>query len=668
MKYAKPEWRNGQPYNPDFADVYFSADNGLAESEHVFIQHNQLLERFKQVAAQAVDNNASQFVIAETGFGSGLNFLLTVKHWLQHSHASQTLCFYSLEHAPFCLQDLQRAQQAWPQLAEFAQALQQAYQVASDGFHLLELFSGRVRLVLMIGEAEQMLGQCQASVDAWFLDGFAPALNQQMWSRGLFQQIKRLSRPGTTFSTYTAVGDVRRGLADVGFAVQKVAGCGNKRHMLKGEFMPQAVPASSAPGYQPWFEGAVSNLGRKSHIAIIGAGIAGLTTAWSLVKRGFKVTVLEQGRRYGAQASGNPHAMLMPRLSLQDAADAEFYSSAYFHALRCLQQLDPQQQGWQQSGGLQLPSTERIRKQIADYPQTDQLVQVLDAQQASEVCGLTVNESAQYFPLAANLQPVKILARLVEVMGDALTIHYSTTLASFERVDEQWKLKQPDGETIASVDGLIFCNAWQVKLQSAFGHLTIQPARGQLSILQANAQSRRLKLPVSSEGYLLPAIEQQHIVGASFELDDCCDQLRDTEHQQNLQAIHSWQPELFSAVDIIGGRASVRAVTPDRMPVLGAAPDMAAYLQDYADFYKGKAAHNYHTGQYLPHLYINSGHGARGFSSAFLCAELLAAGICNESLPVSNRVRYALHPARFLIRRLKKAQTSIKNQRLFNNE
>lgn len=664
MKYAKPEWRNGQPYNPDFADVYFSADNGLAESEHVFIQHNQLLERFKRVAAQALDNNASQFVIAETGFGSGLNFLLTVKHWLQLSHASQTLCFYSVEHAPFCLEDLQRAQQAWPELTELAQALQQAYQIACDGFHLLELFTGRVRLILMIGEAEQMLGQCQARVDAWFLDGFAPALNQQMWSRGLFQQIKRLSRPGTTFSTYTAVGDVRRGLTEAGFDVQKVAGCGNKRHMLKGEFMPRAVPASTAPGYQPWFEGAVSNLGRNSHIAIIGAGIAGLSTAWSLVKRGFKVTVLEQGQSYGEQASGNPHAMLMPRLSLQDAADAEFYSSAYFYALRCLRQLDPQQQGWQQNGGLQLASTERIKKQMADYPQTDELVQVLDAQQAGDVCGLPMSEPVQYFPLAASLQPLKILAHLIEVMGDALTIHYSTTLASFDRVDEQWQLKQPDGETIASVDGLIFCNAWQVKQLPAFAHLAIQPARGQLSVLQANAHSRRLKLPVSSEGYLLPAIEQQHIAGASFELDDCCDQLRDTEHQQNLQAIHNWQPGLFSAKDIIGGRASVRAVTPDRIPVLGAAPDMAACMKDYADLYKGKAVHSYHNGNYLPHLYINSGHGARGFSSAFLCAELLAAGICNESLPVSNRVRYALHPARFLIRRLKKSANQHKKSKI----
>jgi len=664
MKYAKPEWRNGQPYNPDFADVYFSADNGLVESEHVFIQHNQLPARFKRVAEQAIDNNASQFVIGETGFGSGLNFLLTVKHWLQHSHVSQTLCFYSLEHAPFCLEDLQRAHQAWPELTEYAQALQQAYQIASDGFHLLELFTGRVRLILMIGEAEQMLSQCQASVDAWFLDGFAPALNQQMWSRGLFQQVKRLSRAGTTFSTYTAVGDVRRGLIEAGFVVQKVAGCGNKRHMLKGEFMPQATHASTAPGYQPWFEGSDSKLNRGSHIAIIGAGIAGLSTAWSLVKRGFRVSVLEQGPSYGAQASGNPHAMLMPRLSLQDAADAEFYNAAYFHALRCLQQLDPQQQGWQQSGGLQLPSSERIRKQIAAYPQSAQLVQVLDSQRASEVSGLPIGESVQYFPLAASLQPRKILARLIEAMGDALTIHYATSLASFARVGEQWQLCQPDGETIGLVEGLIFCNAWQIKQLPSFRHLYIQPARGQLSVLQANAHSRRLKLPVSSEGYLLPAIQQQHIAGASFELDDCYEQLRDTEHQQNLQTIHSWQPDLFSAADIIGGRASVRAVTPDRMPVLGAAPDMHGYLQDYADLYKGKAAHSYNNGRYLPHLYINSGHGARGFSSAFLCAELLAASICNESLPVSNRVRYALHPARFLIRRLKKAQISKQNQKI----
>jgi tRNA 5-methylaminomethyl-2-thiouridine biosynthesis bifunctional protein len=658
MEYAKPEWRNGQPYNPDFADVYFSADNGLAESEHVFIQHNQLPARFKRVAEQAVDNNASQFVIAETGFGSGLNFLLTVKYWLQHSQASQTLCFYSLEQAPFCLEDLQRAQQAWPELAESAQALQQAYQISSDGFHLLELFAGRVRLILMIGEAEQMLSQCQARVDAWFLDGFAPALNQQMWSRDLFQQVRRLSRPGTSFSTYTAVGDVRRGLIEAGFAVQKVAGCGNKRHMLKGEFMPQATHASASRGYQPWFEGSDSKLNRGSHIAIVGAGIAGLSTAWSLVKRGFKVTLLEQGQSHGEKASGNPHAMLMPRLSLQDAADAEFYSSAYFHALRCLQQLDPRQQGWQQSGGLQLPSSERVRKQIAAYPQSEQLMQVLDAQQASELAGLQLEESVQYFPLAASLQPGIILTRLIEVMADALTIHYSTTLASFERVNEQWQLKQPDGETIASVDGLIFCNAWQIKQLPPFRHLYIQPARGQLSVLQANAQSRSLKLPVSSEGYLLPAIEQQHIAGASFELDDCCEELRDSEHQQNLQSVHNWQPDLFSAADIIGGRAAVRAVTPDRMPVLGAAPDMDDYLQNYADLYKGKSAHSYHDGRYLPHLYINSGHGARGFSSAFLCAELLAASICNESLPVSNRVRYALHPARFLIRRLRKAQTS----------
>lgn len=665
MKYAKPEWRNGQPYNPDFADVYFSADNGPAESEHVFIQHNQLLERFKHVAEQAVDNNARHFVIAETGFGSGLNFLLSVKHWLQHSHASQTLCFYSVEHAPFCLEDLQRAQQAWPELAEFAQALQQAYQIASEGFHLLELFAGRVRLILMIGEAEQMLSQCQASVDAWFLDGFAPALNQQMWSRSLFQQIKRLSRPGTTFSTYTAVGDVRRGLTEVGFAVEKVPGCGNKRHMLKGEFMPQ-IPASAAsghqagyqPSYQPWFEGDVSCLNRNSHIAIVGAGIAGLSTAWSLVKRGFRVTVLEQGQTFGAQASGNPHAMLMPRLSLQDTADAEFYTCAYFHALRCLQQLDPQQLGWQQSGGLQLPSSERIRKQMAAYPQSEQLVRVLDSQQASEVAGLPINTSAQYFPLAASLQPPKILARLIEVMGVALHIHYSTRLASFTRVGEQWQLIQSNGETIASVDGLIFCNAWQIKQQTPFRHLDVQPARGQLSALQANAQSRGLKLPVFSEGYLLPSIQQQHIAGATFEVDDCNEQLRDTEHQQNLQAINSWQPDLFNTADIIGGRVSLRAVTPDRMPLLGAAPDMMRYQQDYADLYKGKAAHSYNNGSYLPHLYINSGQGARGFSSAFLCAELLAARICNESLPVSNRVRYALHPARFLIRRLKKAQNS----------
>ncbi|VAW66743.1 tRNA (5-methylaminomethyl-2-thiouridylate)-methyltransferase / FAD-dependent cmnm(5)s(2)U34 oxidoreductase [hydrothermal vent metagenome] len=652
MNYAKPDWRDGQPYSPDFDDVYFSVDNGLEETEHVFIQHNQLLQRFSSLSAQ---NNV--FVIAETGFGSGLNFLLSVKHWLEIADTSACLYYYSVENTPFTPDDMAQAHTFWPELKTIADELQGQYQAASAGFHLFDLFEGRVKLVLMLGEVEAMLQQMQlpvsGKVDTWFLDGFAPSLNPDMWSDGVFSQIARLSRVGSTFSTYTAAGIVKRGLLAAGFTVRKVSGCARKRHNLCGELereWPQPYPN------QPWYTypELKPDIPTERSVCIVGAGIAGLTTAWSLVKRGFQVEVIDAGEQLGAQASGNPRAMLMPRLSLQNSADAEFYLAAYFYALRCLQQLDEQQISWQQTGGMQLATSQRIKKQLAEYPQDKALAQVLDASAASQLSGLKIEGAAHYFPLGACVYPLKILQRLIDDMGDRLSIRYNCTVRSFDYRDQQWWLKDEYNESVAVSGCLVLASAWQTRRFEQFNHLYLQPARGQLSLLRANRISQQLKVPVSYGGYLLPADNAKHVAGASFELDDCSVDLREREDQANFTDLNHGFEGLFKAQDICGGRVSVRAVTPDRTPVVGPAPVKQSYIDDYADLHKGKAARTYPLARYLPNLYVNTGHGARGFSSAFLSAQLLAATICDEPLPVSNRVRYALHPARFLIRSFKK--------------
>jgi len=646
MKYAKPEWRDGQPYSAEFDDVYFSVDNGVEETEHVFIKHNQLLERFV-----SSDTEKRQFVIAETGFGSGLNFLVAVKHWLALSNPADCLYFYSVESTPFTLEDLTLAHQAWPELKDIAETLQEQYQVASYGFHPFELFDGRVKLILMIGDVEDMLAQMQAPVDAWFLDGFAPSLNVGMWCSNVFSQIKRLSRQSTTFSTYTAVGDVRRGLMEAGFTVDKVSGCGKKRHMLAGLFESVAQPCAVT---QPWYEGVQSSTGTTKSICIIGAGITGLTTAWALVKRGYEVEILEQGEMFGSQASGNPQAMLMPRLSLQDTADAEFYTSSYFYALRCLQQLDSEQASWQQTGAMQLPSSARIKKQITEYPQTAALAKVLDAQAASERAGIEINEAVHYYPLAISLQPMKILQKLIDDMGSALNIRYQTHIDSFTYSNNQWQLFNKKSELIKQVDILICASAWQTHYFDSLKYLGVQAVRGQISVLNSTKRSKKIKLPLSYDGYLLPALDKQQVAGASFVPGDASTEIRDSEHKANLHDIKQWFSDLFSVDDISGGRASIRAVTSDRVPVLGAVPNETAYVEEYADLHKGKPTHKYTDGNYLSGLYVNTGHGARGFTTAFLAGELLAATICDEPLPVANRVRYALHPARFLIRTFKK--------------
>ncbi|HEY9050378.1 MAG TPA: tRNA (5-methylaminomethyl-2-thiouridine)(34)-methyltransferase MnmD, partial [Gammaproteobacteria bacterium] len=283
-----------------FNDVYFSRDGGVAETEYVFLQHNHLPQRWE---------NRHQFVIAETGFGSGLNFVTTVYHWLNSSKDNSHLFYISVEKYPLLKSDLKKAQASWPQFAQYSEELIRYYPPAIPGFHRISLFNNRVTLLLLLGDVEIMLQQLHANVDAWFLDGFSPARNPEMWTETVFSEIARLSKADATFSSYTAAGYVRRGLAAQGFDVSKVKGCGNKNEMLQGHIHQKPVNQSK----HPWYEIPVSSF-KSKRVAVIGAGIAGMTTAHALAKRGWQVDVLERNSGIASEGSGNPAGVLLPRI------------------------------------------------------------------------------------------------------------------------------------------------------------------------------------------------------------------------------------------------------------------------------------------------------------------------------------------------------------------
>lgn len=221
-------WRNGLPYSNAFNDVYFSTDNGLQETEYVFIEGNQLIARW-QTLSQA------DFCIIETGFGTGLNFLCAAQHWLSHAPTNARLQFISIEKYALSPDDLKKALQQWPQLTELSHELLLHYPNLLAGDHCA-LCDGRIQLKLCLGDALQQLVQLNTAADAWFLDGFAPAKNPEMWQDELFQHMARLSKPDTSFATFTSAGAVRRGLAAAGFNVSKRAGFGKKREMLTGVY------------------------------------------------------------------------------------------------------------------------------------------------------------------------------------------------------------------------------------------------------------------------------------------------------------------------------------------------------------------------------------------------------------------------------------------------
>lgn len=227
--HAKIEWRDNQPYSTTFGDVYFSSDDGLLETEYVFLQGNNLPLRWQQLAT---DN----FTIMETGFGTGLNFLCAARLWLDTAAKDATLHFISVEKYPLTPEDISTALQSWDDLNIVKAPLLAQYSSLLSGKDTISLFENRVHLTLLIGDATEQLQHIKNEVDAWFLDGFAPAKNPDMWQPTLFEQMARLSHNNATFATFTSAGVVRRGLIGAGFKVNKRSGFGKKREMLTGHY------------------------------------------------------------------------------------------------------------------------------------------------------------------------------------------------------------------------------------------------------------------------------------------------------------------------------------------------------------------------------------------------------------------------------------------------
>jgi len=229
MQFANLTWHGNTPYSLDFNDIYFSTDDGPQETKHVFITQNQLKVRFSSLKNK-------QFTVIETGFGTGLNFYCTVADWLALAPLDTTLHYISIEKFPLNPEDMQRIANFWPQFALISNEFLPQYANLKPNSNNMSMADNRIQLALWAGDILEVLPQISQKADAWFLDGFAPAKNTDMWSKEVFEHIARLSTLDTTFATFTSAGAVRRGLQNVGFDVQKQAGFGKKREMLSGKF------------------------------------------------------------------------------------------------------------------------------------------------------------------------------------------------------------------------------------------------------------------------------------------------------------------------------------------------------------------------------------------------------------------------------------------------
>ncbi len=674
IHYAQLNWdEDGQPLSSVFGDVYFSRANGLAETRHVFLQHNHLAQRWKALPDKA------HFVIAETGFGSGLNFLAAWELWLTTAPSSAQLHFVSVEKFPLNKNDLKRALALWPELGHLSRQLIEAYPcIVGEGFYRLSFLDGRIKLTLIINDAargfsklltttDPLYSQYSAKIDAWFLDGFAPSKNPQMWSEDLFSCIHQLSDAGTTAATFSAAAIVKKGLKFAGFTIEKVAGFGRKREMLKAVmrngrqdyFYPQPAHKSASVFPSPWSINTNSSAYNEKHALIIGAGLAGCTSARALAERGWKVTLIERNNAIASEASGNPQGVLYAKLSHKEEAQAEFN-------LTSLQFAQSFYSGYwknigDKTGVLQLAHSDSehlLQSQLREkFAAADELVQFVSAASASEIAGVPLPFNAIYFPNAGWINPAKLCEQLVN--HPLIRIITDTTAFDIHPEENSWCINK-DCELQAQV--LIIANARDAQRFEQTQHLPIKSIRGQITYLPATTPSQAIKSVICSEGYIAPENAGVHCTGATFNLREESRELRVEDHETNLENLRAplcsimaeWENLDKSSLE---GRVAFRCTLPDYLPAVGPVADEPAMLDSFAPLRKNSRAFIQATGKYLPGLYLNIGHGSRGLAYTPLCAEILAAYINNEPQPVASDLVNALNPARFLIRDL------IKNKR-----
>ena len=596
-------WKDGQPFSSRFGDVYFSTESGMEEKRHVFLQGNDLARRFSALRA------GESFCIGETGFGTGLNLLCVWQLFEQTAPPGVSLDFFSTERFPIDDEALRAALALWPELATQAEALLLAWRRRVPGWNRWHFAGGRIRVTLAMEDVAQALPQLQpASVDAWFLDGFAPARNPEMWNETVLAAVARASHDGTTLATYTSTGWVRRSLQAAGFEVKRVPGYGRKWAMTQGRF------ASNLPQ-------SVRIAGRAPRTAlVIGGGLAGCGTAHALAQRGIQVTLIESAAHLASAASGNPRGILHARFGAGMNALHRFVLASYGHALALLDEVMPVD-GVQRAecGLLQLAATDSEAKRIgklAAQEWSPHLLQAVDAAQASQLAGMDMAHGGLWFTAGGWVVPPAVCAGLARHPN--ITVRLDSEVTALERTASGW-CASGAGFTVEAEQAVV-CAAHQARQLAQFAAFPLQPVRGQISVLRATESSSKLQAVLCAEGYCAPAVEGQHVAGATSSFDDDGTDIREVDHAENLAKVSAHMPALRQALgdaQPLSGRAAVRCSVPGATPLVG-------------EVERG--------------LYCSLAHGTRGLLTACISAEIIAARMCGTVPPLPQELLEALSP------------------------
>lgn len=605
---------DGKLVSSVYGDVYHSPSGAMGQAEHVFLRGNGLPERWRGRAS---------FTVCETGFGLGLNFLALWKAWRDDPQRPAALHVVAMERHPFSRDDVGAllARHAPEPLSGLAPALAAQWPALLPGLHRLEFENGAVTLTLGFGDAQVLAPRLGARVDAFFLDGFAPERNPQMWALPLLRALAGLAAPGATVATWACTGELRRNLDDAGFEVRRAPGYGGKWHMTVGQVRDAGRTAAPA---------AASS---ERHAVIVGAGLAGAGIAQALAGRGWRVTVLDAGRMLGAPAhAGHVAAALTPVLARDDNARARLSRAGSERAWARWQGL-PAGAAPRVCGTVQVERdagrSAALAGTLAALAFPEDWVRQVSPEEASALAGLPVARGGVFFSQGMLVQPGLLIEALLAASGAAVLPGRAERVSP---AGQGWGVLDASGVELARADTVILANAAGARDVLAASGLLDPLARvaqmhalaGEVTLVPASALDGGPRCIVGGEGYLLPDVGAGCVVGSTY-VHGAAEAKVGAEGQRvTLDKAAGLLGGHFPAYDALvagslPGWAGWRAVLPGRLPAVGELP-------------------------HAPGLWLATGYASRGLSWSALMGDLIAARLMGEPLPLETDLVQLVSP------------------------
>lgn len=697
--------KNGGLRSCRFEDIYYTAEQGAEECEHVFLKGNNLQQRWQDSRA-----TSNPFVMAETGFGTGLNFLACWDLWRKvHSEKTQnqapkTLYFYTTELYPLTRAALEKSIAHYNPHPPLAEALFNQYPDPIGGEYLLSFDNDTqhpVKLIVLLGDATECLSRLEhyptshlinsdssansgLIVDAWLLDGYAPAKNPIMWQDALFTLIARHSADGTTVASFSVARQVCDQLRANSFVVNKTKGFKNKRDMLMAHFDSQQITEktenvshnrkrsrknfSLSPCYYRYPPTPLLSNTQRSAI-VIGAGIAGCTIAYKLAQRGWQVSLIDAEKTVAGAASGNARAVLYARTAQQRSQLADFHEAAFHYATRFYQALENSDLTKGLNGMLKLD--EQLSDEMLALNPEAYSRQNVNAEQASQLSGITTHHNGIHYPESGWIDPLAICQSLtahpnIRFFGktkiSALQHHKASWTVECESPRDKDKGNDEEKDTANNITADITIIATgQISHQfEKTSWLPLRSMRGQTTTLPATPTSSNLAMAVCQRGYITPADNGSHSIGATYAIKDDNPKVLTADHQINIDNLNimlsdnsPWQNELEKQpVDNLEGRVGFRCVAPDYLPIVGPIPASEVFKLQFACLKKDAKQTPSQLASLESGLFVSTGYGSHGYTTAPLASEILLAQIEGSPMPISDKLRQSIAPARFLVRQL----------------